>query len=274
MNFKHTLYFVFAILLLSSCTARKPLANQANRQLAVDSIYDMMKSHQFEAEWFNGKFKGAYHMPDNKQVFSGQVRIKKDSIIWVSVYAVMNIEVFRLEVRPDSFFFINKLEKNYMSESIAYFKDRFNVDVDFEMLQSVLMGNDFPYYETGVFKLENSIHNYQLSTVARRKLKNEVNDNAELNRILVQNIWIDKNNYRIVKQNVKVVGQDKAKLRVQYDRFEEVEGQLFPSLMVFQLKEDQNTFLELDFSRMIINEEQTFPFRIPDKYERKDIEFH
>jgi len=262
---------LFYILILfsiafSSCRTTKKEMKIEEKQLAVDSVYSLMNESKFQADWFSGKFKAVYQMPDKKQAFSGQIRLRTDSIFWVSIYAVMNIEIFRLEIMPDSFRFVNRLSKTYMSESMTYFKDRFNVDVDLEMLQALMLGNDFPYYETNVFRLMDHKNSYQLSTVSRKKLKKHFKNNEDKLKALMQNMWIDKANYRIVKQSVKVVGEDKSKLRVSYNDFENIDSMLFATHRILKFKEDQNTFLQIDFSKITINEPLRFPFRIPKKY--------
>lgn len=153
-----------------------------------------------------------------------------------------------------------------MSENMSYFKERFNVDVDLEMLQSLMLGNDFPYYETDVFKLIDHKNNYLLSTVNRKKLKNHAKNKEDKLKVLMQNIWVDKINYRINKQSVKVIGEDKAKLRVTYSNFETVDSMLFAKHRVLKFKEDQNTYLEINFNKIAIDKQLKFPFRIPKKY--------
>lgn len=271
MKFRLIYLLLSFLVVFTSCRSRRIETRHDKKETRVDSIYKAVNENQFEAEWFSGKFKALYQMPDDKKNLNGQVRIRKDSVIWVSVYAMMNIEVLRLEVRPDTFRYINRLDKTYIQESTKYLKDRFNVAVDFEMLQAILLGNDFPYYETDVFKLEDNPNTYHLSTVARKKLRAHIPD-GEASKILVQDIWVDKSNFRIVKQNVKIVGHDKAKLRVRYGDFENFEGNLLPMNMIFRLKEDQNTFLEINFTKVEINKEQRFPFKIPKKYQEKKID--
>jgi hypothetical protein len=153
-----------------------------------------------------------------------------------------------------------------MSESMTYFKDRFNVDVDLEMLQALMLGNDFPYYETDVFKLFDHKNTYQLSTISRKELKSHVKNEENNIKALMQNMWIDKTSYRVVKQSVKVIDEDKSKLKVTYGNFKTVDSMLFATHRILKFKDDQNTFLQIDFNKITINEPLKFPFRIPKKY--------
>jgi len=256
--------------LVAACKTTKHEQKAIQKQTEVDTIYNLMHQNQISADWLMGKFKGVYQMPDKQQVFYGQIRMKKDSVIWVSIYAVMNIEIFRLIVNPDSFSFINKLEKTYISESNQYLEDYFGVNVDFNMLQSLVLGNDFPYYETNVFKLNDAGDSYMLSTVSRRKLK-KYRDGSDSSKVLIQNMYIDKQNYRISKQKVKIVGQDKVVLRMFYGDFEKIDGQTIAKKWVLNYKDDDKSYVEIDFNKFELNEPTQFPFKISSKYQQTTL---
>lgn len=49
---------------------------------------------------------------------SGQLRMRKDSLIWVSVTATMGVEVLRAKVSNDSVWLLNRLEKTYLAEHV------------------------------------------------------------------------------------------------------------------------------------------------------------
>lgn len=270
MRFNIIYLSVIILFFLASCKSTKHDEKVIQNQTEVDTIYNMMHNNQVGADWLIGKFKGVYQMPEKQQVFYGQIRMKKDSVVWVSINAVMNIEIFRLIVQPDSFKFINKLEKTYISESNQYLGDYFGVNVDFNMLQALVLGNDFPYYENNVFKLNDVGDNYMLSTVSRRKLK-KYRDENETSKVLIQNMYIDKSNYRISKQKVKIVGQEKVKLRMFYNDFEDVNGQLIAKKWILKYKDDDKSYVEITFNNFKINEETSFPFRISSKYRKSTL---
>lgn len=270
MRFNIIYLSVIILFFLASCKSTKHDEKAIQNQTEVDTIYNMMHNNQVDADWLIGKFKGVYQMPEKQQVFYGQIRMKKDSVIWVSINAVMNIEIFRLIVQPDSFKFINKLDKTYISESNQYLVDYFGVNVDFNMLQSLILGNDFPYYENNVFKLNDAGDSYMLSTVSRRKLK-KYRDENDSSKVLIQNMYIDKSNYRISKQKVKIVGQDKVKLRMYYDDFEDVGGQLIANKWILKYKDDDKSYVEINFNNFELNKETKFPFRISSKYKRNTL---
>jgi hypothetical protein len=261
---------ILTLVLLASCKSTKHHTADIAKQTEVDTVYNLMHNNQVDAQWLVGKFKGVYQMPEKQQVFYGQIRMKKDSVIWVSINAVMNIEIFRLIVQPDSFKFINKIDKTFISESNQSLVDYFGVDVDFSMLEALILGNDFPYYQTDNFKLRNTDKNYVLSTISRHKIKKyrDVNDSS---KILVQSMYVNKSNYRITKQKVKILGKDKVVLRMFYDKFEDIDGFQIATNWILKYKEDDKSYVELNFSNYKLDTPTKFPFRISSKYKRKSI---
>jgi hypothetical protein len=260
--------FLFGSLLISSCHSTKHVEKQTSKVLAVDSVFDAMQAHQFSYEWFQGKFSADYKAGDKKQSFSGQFRIRKDSAIWLSIYAVMNIEVFRVIITQDSIYMLNRLKKTYYRRDINFLNDQLGTDIDFDILQSLLIGIDFSYYETDKFTLDVSGDRYKLSTIGRGKLKKYIRNQEDLEMVLVQNMWIDRSDFKIKKQSVRLVKNPNKKVVAQYHEFEDIDGQLFPFVMEFKLVGEKVINLDVKYKSVIINVPQSFPFKVPKKYKR------
>jgi hypothetical protein len=64
-----------------------------------------------------------------------------DSVIWISVSPGLGIEAVRLYITPDSVFFMNRINNEYATTTFSFFNTRYQVDLDFNMLQSLLTGN-------------------------------------------------------------------------------------------------------------------------------------
>ncbi len=270
MKYKVIYLLLIILTFLASCKSTKQTSTSIKKHTEVDSVYNLMHKNQVKADWLIGKFKGVYQMPEKQQVFNGQIRMKKDSIIWVSIYAIMNIEVFRLIIQPDSFKFINKLEKTYISESEESLVDYFGINVDFNMLQALILGNDFPYYETNNFTLNENANNYILNSLSRHKLK-KLRQKNDSTKILVQSMFINKKNYRISKQKVKILGNNKLVLSMFYSDFMNIDNQLIASNWILKYKNNEKSYIEINFHNIKLNKPTKFPFRISSKYKRQTI---
>lgn len=96
---------LFALLLTaSSCASRKKTVAPAPPQ----SFEWLTANLSIQAEG-NGM---AYND------LSGQLRMRKDSIVWLNVTATMGVEVLRAKISNDSIWIINRMEKTYLAEHV------------------------------------------------------------------------------------------------------------------------------------------------------------
>lgn len=89
-------------LLASACSARKKVVQPTPPQ---------------SFEWLTAKLDIQAEV--NGQTFndlSGQLRMRKDSIVWMSVTATMGVEVLRAKISNDSVWVLNRMEKTYLAE--------------------------------------------------------------------------------------------------------------------------------------------------------------
>ena len=73
---------------------------------------------------------------------SGQVRMRHDSIIWLSVTATMGVEVLRAKVSNDSVWVINRLEKTYLAEPLDSLALQLGVPLSLPWVQTLLLDNN------------------------------------------------------------------------------------------------------------------------------------
>src|SRR5437870_9115346 len=69
----------------------------------VIELFDSMMAHQFDFTWLSAKADVEYTDRNNETTtFDVNVRMKKDSAIWISITPLLGIEVARVLVTPDS----------------------------------------------------------------------------------------------------------------------------------------------------------------------------
>lgn len=73
---------------------------------------------------------------------SGQLRIRRDSILWLTVTATMGIEVARVKVSNDSVWVLNRIEKTYLAEPLDTVADRLGMPLSLSLVQTLLLDNN------------------------------------------------------------------------------------------------------------------------------------
>jgi hypothetical protein len=265
----HILSLSFLLLLfITSCNPQKKLIKAPIKEEGAEWLMQKLRENELKYQSFSAKFSAEYTNNGKKNSFDGQIRIEKDSIIWLTFSPLLGIEVFRIMITQDSVKYINRMNDTYFLGDYASVNKFLNTNIDFDILQSFLTGNDLSFYEKGKFRASVDKNKYKLATAARMKLKKVVRSGEETSNVLIQNIWIDPENFKITKADVKEIRKPGTQLQADYSNFEKLEGQMFPKMMTFDISADNDLHLEVTFSRININPPLTFPFRIPKDYRR------
>ncbi|MEI8085770.1 MAG: DUF4292 domain-containing protein, partial [Paludibacter sp.] len=74
---------------------------------------------------------------------SATIKIRKDSALHISIQPFMGIEMFKLELSPDSIIIFDKMNRKYYAADYVYFSTRFGVQVDYYSLQSLISSQLF-----------------------------------------------------------------------------------------------------------------------------------
>ncbi len=252
----------------TSCKSKKHLLKTSIKEHGFSYLYAKMIDNQMEFDYLSSKFTLVYKQGKNTTNVRGQLRIKNDSLIWMSVTPALGIEAARVLLTDDSIKFINRLNKSYFSGKYKILDSLLNTTVDFSLLQSMLVGNDLTQYD--VHKFRSSIDNglYRMTIRERKKVKKYIKNGEIDTRVLVQQIWLYPDTYRIARIDIKEQGEeDNNKLQVYYGDYINIEGQLFPSNIRIEITSKKSISINLVFYKTIINTPVRFPFKIPVKYE-------
>jgi hypothetical protein len=79
-------------------------------------------------------------------------------------------------------------------------------------------------------------------------------------------LWIDPLTFKITKANVKEIQKPNMKLEANYSDFEEVEHQLFPKRISFDISANNDIRVSVSFSKISVEGRQIFTFKIPPGY--------
>lgn len=265
------LHKLVAILLLlvvgfSSCKSKRSLIKAPLKAAAEQFLLDQMKQNEVDFHFFNARTTVSYSGDArNKIDLKGQIRIQKDSLIWISLSPMLNIEAARIVITPDSVKFFNRIDKTYFVGDYAFIHSNFSSTINFDMLQSLLLGNDLSWYETDGFRASVDGGEYRLSATKRKQKKRQIKQ-QEGQGLLVHNIWLQPETFKIVKLNIREYGDDNKKLNANFDSFTDVNGQMIPADLNFEISADKKIKLRMQYSRIELDQNSGFPFRIPDNF--------
>ncbi len=264
-------FFIFILFIsvigLYGCKTTRSVIKEPLKDEGADFLIERLDNSELKFDYFSAKFHAEYVTDKNNTGFKGQIRIKKDSVIWISLSPALGIEAVRLMITTDSVFYIHRIEKVYFKGDYELVNKFLETRIDFDILQSFIIGNDFQFYETATFRASIDSREYKLSTTGRGKLKKSYEDDDK-KMVLIQNIWLDPVTFKISRVDLKEYGKENKKLEAKYGNFIELEDQLFPSQITFDVTGDNDIYLDINYSKIVLNKALSFPFTIPGKYTR------
>jgi len=256
------------MLLLSACKSTRPLIKAPLKEAGPDYLYSKLKESELKFEWLSLKFDASYTEKKKNTDFKGQIRVRKDSIIWITITPAMGIEMIRMVITNDSVQYVNRFEKNYFKGDYELVSNFLQIHVDFDILQSIILGNDFQFYETNSFRASIDNLEYKLSTTERRKIRKEAEDASTDPVILLQNIWLDPESFKITRVDLKEYMKDNRKLEAYYEDFLPLDNQHYPATLNYNIMADDILKIRINYNKVTMNEPMAFPFSIPENYER------
>jgi hypothetical protein len=248
---RYTLLPIILLLILSSCGHKFTGINW--------NFLDKNKLDVREMDFdnFSGKAKINYKDNDLDIKAKANIRIRKDSVIWISFSAV-GIQGARCLIDKDSITIINMMKKEYYVFQYDSLSKRFNFDISYDAIQAVALGNLIKTKDRND-AVEQSVDYFIL--------KQKSSEVSITNFISQKTMKIER--VEMLEPN----SQNTAEIR--YYDFQMVNEHAFPFSAILSLfyktnKGTLNTVIEFEYNKAEIEEKsQKFPFSIPKKYERK-----
>ena len=120
--------FLILLLAATSCASRKKTVAPVQPQ----PFEWLTANMDIQAEGYGMNFDD----------LSGQLRMRKDSLVWLSVTASMGIEVARAKVSTDSVWILNRLEKTYLAEPLDTLSAQLGMPLSLPLIQTLLLDNN------------------------------------------------------------------------------------------------------------------------------------
>lgn len=198
---------------------------------------------------FSAKLKIDFENDKQRQQnISTNIRMQKDSVIWISVSAPIIGEVARAVITPDSLKAYDKFNKRLYLRALRDARDLLNIPFEFNTLQDMIIGN--PVFLTdSVYQVVKTpaIISFSCDSTLYTSLFNVFADDYQL-------------------QQSKVMDKDSASSRsceLTYGEYKDMGGRRFATTRRIFVEEKNITRIAMDFNRVEFNQPLSFPFTVP-----------
>lgn len=273
-NYRNTIGLIILAALLgmvSSCKSTRTTLKKPLKEYGFNYLYSKMLENQIDFNYLNAKFSIEYQQGRKTTNLRGQLRIKKDSITWISFSPALGIEAARIMMTNDSVKFINRLNKTYFTGEYHLLADILNTTIDYSILQAMIIANDITQYDVNKYKASIDGGLYRITIQERKKIKKYLKTSDESPKVLIQNIWLDPDNFKIKRVELKELGEDNKKLVVVYNDYTDIDGKYFPKHLLINISSQKPITINVDFQKVVMGTPLKFPFSISKKYKELEL---
>ena len=236
MNKLYIIVFL-SVVILSSCNLIKK-SNIENNLLNDSSLLEKelikkINSQNISPDWTSLNSKIKVNKEGQEVTINAHIRIKKDSIIWISVKAPLGIEIFRTMITSDSVYYMNRMNKNYFIKHISHIREVVKADVSFIKLQEIIFASP------NITVLNSDKENYEIL----------------------------KDIFRVYKMELQEEEDKKVSIRYSdYKVFSDIGGLYFPEKIFIDVKSEEVFTAEINYTKIKFNKTSSISFKIPKSY--------
>jgi hypothetical protein len=242
------------VLLVVSCKAKKTLAESAaSGNLSATTIINNHYNNKFDFSTLYIKANVKYKDDKNAQTVTADIKIQNNQKILVSV-RFLGFTVAKALITPTEVKYYEKISGNYFEGNYVALSNWLGTDLDYNKVQNLLLG----------YAIDDlNMSKYDVEVV--EKLFKLTDKNSQKTQ---KNFYFEAKNFTLKKQEI-IQELESRRLQVDYNEFHKVEDKIFP--LTFKIEARQNTgrnIIEVEYKNITLNEELSFPYSVPDGYDR------
>lgn len=244
-------FLILIIALVASACSKKILTTTFGSPKASLAVEEM------EFQNFQGKARMILRDANKERDVKANIRIRKDSVIWMS-FNVVGIQGGKALINQDSITIVSTVDKEYYVFEYKELSDRFNMEINFDMIQAAMLGNLLiPRDEGDDVNRESSMY----------ILKQQAGEIRVVNYINAASMKVEK-----VELSE---GNSTNSLILNYSNFQPVANMFFPYNGTINLFYKTpagllNTTIIFEYNKAEIDEKEKIPpFNIPKRYVRR-----
>lgn len=214
-----------------------------------------LRSNYIDFKTFSAKIKADVQAKDNVPELTANLRMIKDSVIWVSLQATfLNIEAYRVRITKDSVILLNKLDKEVQYRSLDYLQEVTQIPFDFKTIQDMLIGNPvfFSDSNAAVRKKDDQLLVYAVGNLFKTLLTLNGND-AQLIQCKLDDVDVYRNRTASMT----------------YNDYENINGKPFSTRRQIIITEKNRIDIKLNYKQVEFNKELSVSFSVPKNYKKK-----
>jgi outer membrane biogenesis lipoprotein LolB len=255
------LFWTFCCLLLivatNSCKSKKvvstkPVETKLPQQgpTPTEVVLNTVDANTNNFSFYQSRAKVNYKDDKQKVELDVNLIMEKDQYIWMSVTAVLGIEVARIMITQDSVKILDRLHRKYIAADFDYIQRMSNVPLKLNNLQNLIVGNTVFNNSVQKSVVDTILGALSVSTLINtQKQTTFYNTNYKVNRTL------------IAEQN------QSRQLNITYPTYATFDQNVYPSALNINIRAEKNIECTFELSNFVFTKKRETQFTVPSGYE-------
>lgn len=270
---KSSLIVCIALIMSTGCALFKGPSEQEKKGLSAvaPSTVDIIETIQREAVDFSELTFNAIlgiTVGGSENSVNATFRIRKDSVIWISARK-LGFEIGRLMLTEDSVWLMDRINNQYFEGDYLFFQRQFNIDADYNLVESLLLGNPLSNWSSENVVTDCSDERICTIKYPGRYRINQGRDHRarpEGSTETIQELKIARSNGKILRNEIAIPAESRS-IAAEYGQFRMVSNKNIPASTIITIDNQGDiTRLNINADAVTINQPATYPFRIPTNY--------
>lgn len=293
LKFGNIILLVLSVAVLTTgCKTRRVIEKSPLVKLSESVILEQVEAAAFDYRTLNAKVAVNISSEEANGSFKINLRMAEDSVIWMSIVPALGIEAARALITKDTLKFIDKLKDRYYVGEYSFLDTLVQYNTEFSFLENLLIGNPLEILPSEKYTSVTDDLYYVIQTKNPRKVRKALDlskkpqapdstlsdivkekkfqkalEKFEDEDLVIKRYYIRAADFRVERTIIEDLLLQRTVI-LDYDNFEPVNGTPFPMSAHMRVTTPKETAtFEIDYSRIRVNEPQSYPFKIPDKYE-------
>jgi hypothetical protein len=240
---------------LVSCSAKKAVITETtiNNKLTADKIIENHYKNKLNFNTLYIKSNVSYKDPNQSQNVTAEIKIKKNEIILVSI-RILGITIAKALITPEKVQYYEKLNSSYFDGNYSALSKLLGTELDFQKVQNLLLGEAIDNLRNGKYNFTLEDNKYKLASVS--------------NSGISKTFYLSGDNYLLNKEDISQPGLERM-LQVIYPARKSAEEYNLPSgISIEANQKSEKTTININYNSISFNEELSFPYSVPNSYER------
>jgi hypothetical protein len=256
---KNWCWFLLVILLVS-CKSKAVFVD-AKAKIDVAKDESMMNSKKIIQNHYNNKNEfstlyirsSAKYKDDNQsQSVAAEIKIKKGEKILVSI-RFLGITMAKALITPKEVKYYEKINGTYFEGNYQALSQWLGTDLDFDKIQNMLLAQPIDDLTKENYNLEVGDKFYKLNSIA---------NNTE------KSFFLESEHFLLKKQEINQPTKERT-FEVNYTNSQDFASAILPSsLYINAVQKKAKTEISIDYNSITFNEDLSFPYSVPDGYDR------